>query len=391
MIEISLERALAGGDLSRLDEAQRTELVVALCKHTGLDINTSPFGFYRDEITGIIKVVIRKPGIEQLRHLHNVSVTNMVIQFVSDVIVFTAHGETNLRKEVSSGTMSLDGLVGPERAKAFLLAETKAKHRLTLALVGLGIQEEPDVVAALATKYAAEPKPAPEPQVNHAPAIEHKDERYHISFPPPPGPSTEEVLAAGKTMQSIIDRGHSFPEPQPEKMAAEMDKSDPTPQAEAVAKPLPKPEPVQECGFESMFGGEPMVMPVEEPRDDRPMSANADIPENSRTLTSDVKEIHGQDFVQPPVEEFTPAPVPDGDPKPTPVEFKAFTARCTKLVRDVLPKAGKEASGLLLPFLKKTFGTPDIQNATVKMWEATLSKIETAGSPQAAAAILKAR
>ena len=384
MSKISLERALAGCDLSKLDECQRTELVVALCKHTGLDINTSPFGFFRDEVTGSVKAVIRKPGIEQLRRNHDVSVTNMAILLLGDVIVFTAHGETKVRKEVSSGTMSLDGLVGAEKAKAFLLAETKAKHRLTLALVGLGIQEEPDVVATLATKYAAEPRPAPEPQVNHAEAIEISDVRHHGPFPPP----TPEQTEAGKALQAILDRGHSFPEPQPEKMAAEMDKSTPTPQNEAVVKPLPKSEPfVQEGGFDAMF--------CEEPRDDRPtISEVPPVPVQTKERVPEQVAHNGDLRHSPPaqiIEEFPIPPVVDGDPKPTPVEFKAFTARCTKLVRDVLPKAGKEAAGLLLPYLKKMFGTPDIQLATVKAWESTLSRIENAGKPADMLAILKGR
>ncbi len=408
MTEMTVERALAGGDLSGLTDDQRAQLVQDLCRHLGFNPLTTPFGFFRDDTTGVLKTVIRKSGIEQLRQLRGLCITDMHVMLLADVVVYILHGNGTLpdthgvvRKEVASGTMSLEGLHGAEKAKAFLLAETKAKSRLTLALAGIGIGEEPDVIATLA-RQAAEPVRAAEPQVNQAPAIVIQDSRSFATTPyPPPGPSTAEVMAAGVTIQAIIDRGHHFPEPEPEKMAAEMDKPTPSPQNEAVAKALPKPV-VDEGGFGNMFGDDPVPTP-EEPRDDRPNFGNVPYqplpgftPIAPLVVGTPVQMPDGE--ILPvlasgpsPFEEFLPPPVVDSDPKPTPVEFKAFTARCTKLVRDVLPKAGKEAPGLLLPFLKKTFGTNEIQTATVKLWESTLTRIETASTPADRLAILKGR
>jgi hypothetical protein len=376
MNDMTAEKALAGGDLSGLTEDQRAALVIELCKHLGIKAITSPFGFFRDDVTNVLKVVIRKAGIEQLRETRGISVTDMHVQLLGDVIVYIVHGEApqrvagQPRKEVASGTMSLEGLIGPEKAKAFLLAETKAKHRLTLALAGIGIGEEPDAIASLAKQYAAEPTKAPEPQVNNAPAIESKDTRpYHGAFPD----LTPEQAEAGKTLDVILARGHSFPEPEPEKMAAEMDKSTPIPPNEAVAKPLPKPAPVEESGgFESMFGGDTPVLPI------------ADISESIRSLTPEPRDhrlapLKIEEVDNVPCDVAEPATATStGEPKLTPIEFKAFTARCTKLVRDVLPKVNKEAPSLLLPFLRRRFGTNDIQAASATLWESTLSHIESA-------------
>jgi hypothetical protein len=66
--------------------------------------------------------------------------------------------------------------------------------------------------------------------------------------------------------------------------------------------------------------------------------------------------------------------------KPDRLQFQGYTQRCTKLVRDVLPKG----SGMeLLPFLKKAFGVQNLQEATVLQWEEALARLE--GAPNAAA------
>jgi hypothetical protein len=120
-----------------------------------------------------------------------------------------------------------------------------------------------------------------------------------------------------------------------------------------------------------MFGGDTTVAPI------------VDISESIRSFTPEPCDdrpaplkIEEVDNVPCGVAEPAAA-TSTGEPKLTPIEFKAFTARCTKLVRDVLPKVSKEASGLLLPFLKRRFGTNDIQAASASLWESTLTAIET--------------
>src|SRR6266481_133690 len=75
--------------------------------------------------------------------------------------------------------------------------------------------------------------------------------------------------------------------------------------------------------------------------------------------------------------------------KPTRLQFQAFTARCTKLCRDVLPKAGKEASAALLPFLRRAFGVQDLSRASVLQWEEVLARLEGAPNADAAYQIMK--
>jgi len=76
--------------------------------------------------------------------------------------------------------------------------------------------------------------------------------------------------------------------------------------------------------------------------------------------------------------------------KPTRLQFQYFTARCTKLCREVLPKAGKDAPAQLLPYLRKVFGVQDLSQATCLQWEGVLSRLEGAKTASDAYLIIKA-
>lgn len=373
MSDMTVERALTGGDLSSLTEGQRTELAIQICTALGLNIATSPLAFFRDDATGVVKVGLRKSGTNQLRQQRGISVTGMNIVLLDGIVVFTASGHDSAgRQEVSSGTMFVgsntervaggEERCGEERARRFLLAETKAKSRLTLDLAGLGLSEEPDVRPSVAT----EPTVVTQPAVNQERATETVDQRHHGLSPA----LTQEQKDAGAALQTLLDKGGSVPETQPEKIDAELAKQI-TPITEAPVQKAPA-QFIEAGGFNF----------------DEPAPVDEEQQKVAEILGVPLEQVHKLEVV--PTETII-VQADARDPKPTNVEFKGFTARCTKLVRDVLPKAGKDVPSLLLPFLKKTFGVPEIQNATVKQWEETLTKLETAGSPQATAAILKGR
>jgi hypothetical protein len=71
--------------------------------------------------------------------------------------------------------------------------------------------------------------------------------------------------------------------------------------------------------------------------------------------------------------------------------FQGYTGRCAKLCRNVLPKAGKGAPGLLVPYMRKIFGVKDLtpQTTSIALWESTLAKLENASSPEALVEIIK--
>lgn len=88
-----------------------------------------------------------------------------------------------------------------------------------------------------------------------------------------------------------------------------------------------------------------------------------------------------------PITSVAPA-APTGQPAgnlPTVPEYRAFTGRCTHMVRDVLQKAGKdgiEASSLFKPYLHKVTGKAKIEEFTVAEWEANLSALEAMKVPE---------
>jgi RecT family len=87
-------------------------------------------------------------------------------------------------------------------------------------------------------------------------------------------------------------------------------------------------------------------------------------------------------------------PVDDGDKAPgtTSPAFKAFTARCTVLVRDVMSKAGeKNGSPLLMAYIAAKSGKKTLGEVTTNQWKAILEVLEKAGSPQKTLALVKAK
>jgi hypothetical protein len=77
--------------------------------------------------------------------------------------------------------------------------------------------------------------------------------------------------------------------------------------------------------------------------------------------------------------------------RPTRLQFQSYTGQCAKLCREVLPRAGKEAPGKLMPYMRKIFGVHDLMPETTSaaLWESTLAKLESASSPEAVVEILK--
>jgi hypothetical protein len=77
--------------------------------------------------------------------------------------------------------------------------------------------------------------------------------------------------------------------------------------------------------------------------------------------------------------------------RPTRVQFQGYTARCAKLSREALSKAGQGTPGLLMSYMRKIFGVDFIspETTSISLWESTLANLENASSPEALVEILK--
>lgn len=161
------EQAVIAGDLAKLSPDQRMAYYGEVCRSLGLNPLTQPFAYIslNDKLT----LYARRDATDQLRNIHGVSVQIVSREIVEGVYVVTARATTaDGRSDESVGAVPLlkeDGEwktsqngkryfagngqfkpLGPEdRANAMMKAETKAKRRVTLSVIGLGWLDETEV------------------------------------------------------------------------------------------------------------------------------------------------------------------------------------------------------------------------------------------------------
>src|SRR5438128_2184372 len=139
-----LERVVVGGDLSKLTPTERMTYYAEVCKSVGLNPMTRPFQYLF--LQGKMVLYATKEATEQMRQLHQVSITKLEAALTDGIYTVTAFGHNKHgRTDAATGAVSLDGKRGQEKADLCMKAETKAKRRLTLSLCGLGMLDESEV------------------------------------------------------------------------------------------------------------------------------------------------------------------------------------------------------------------------------------------------------
>jgi hypothetical protein len=142
-----IERVIGSGDLSRMQPEDRVAFYWRVCESTGLNPLTRPFEFI--SLNGKLTLYAKKDATDQLRKLHGVTVARLERERTDDLMIVTAHGTTaDGREDSAIGAVAIKGLAGEALANALMKAETKAKRRLTLSLVGLGFLDESEIDGA---------------------------------------------------------------------------------------------------------------------------------------------------------------------------------------------------------------------------------------------------
>lgn len=140
----ALQSALAEGNLAKLSLPQRLQFLAAVCKSVGLNPLTQPFEFITFQ--GKIKLYVKRDATDQLRKMHNVSITIVDRSQLGDIFTVTARATMPTgRCDESIGALPIKGLGGEALAIALMKGETKAKRRVTLSIVGLGFMDESEV------------------------------------------------------------------------------------------------------------------------------------------------------------------------------------------------------------------------------------------------------
>jgi hypothetical protein len=136
------------GDISKLSPQQKVEYYRQFCERLGLDPLSQPFKLLR--LNGKEVLYCDRTGAQQLNKLHKVSHEIKARETVSGCYVVTAQASTpDGRKTESIGAVTIDNLRGDALCNAMMKAETKAKRRATLDLLGLGILDETETETIL--------------------------------------------------------------------------------------------------------------------------------------------------------------------------------------------------------------------------------------------------
>lgn len=160
----ALEPLLAKGDLSRLSEVERSQYILTLCKTLQLNPMTKPFDFLT--LNGRLLLYINRNATDQLRKVHRVNLTIVergVLEVggqPTDVYTVKAHAALpDGRTDESVGAVSIRGKSGEDLANCVMRAETKAKRRVTLSILGLSFTDESELDTINYVKPQAGPEP----------------------------------------------------------------------------------------------------------------------------------------------------------------------------------------------------------------------------------------
>jgi len=137
---------ILNGDLSKLSAADKVKYYNGYCERLGLDPFTKPFDILK--LNGREVLYLLRTGTQQLNKLHQVSHTITSRDLIDAAGIYQVTARASLpdgRCTESIGAVNISGIKGEAYANAIMKAETKAKRRATLDLLGLGVLDESEV------------------------------------------------------------------------------------------------------------------------------------------------------------------------------------------------------------------------------------------------------
>lgn len=154
----TMEKVLIQGDLKVLTPLERVSYYDGVCKSLGLNPLTRPFDYLI--LNGKLQLYAKRECTEQLRQIHDVSLTIKAREVTDGCYVVTAQASLpNGRRDESIGAVPLEGLKGENRSNAIMKAETKAKRRVTLSICGMTFLDETEVDSVRgASRVAIDPQ-----------------------------------------------------------------------------------------------------------------------------------------------------------------------------------------------------------------------------------------
>lgn len=144
MTQNTVESVVLMGDLSRLTPTQKIEYHAKVCELVGLNPLTKPFEYLT--LNGKTVLYAGKNAAEQLRKVHNISITECDHKQVGDMLIVTVKARNGEgREDIATAAINIGNLKGDHLANAIMKAETKAKRRVTLSICSLGMLDESEL------------------------------------------------------------------------------------------------------------------------------------------------------------------------------------------------------------------------------------------------------
>lgn len=139
-----LSSLVMNGDIGQLTPEQKVTYYTQVCDKLGLDPMSQPFRILK--LHGREILYCHRGGAQQLNKMHRVSHEIKARETVNGCYVVTAQASTpDNRKTESIGAVPIHNLRGEALCNAMMKAETKAKRRATLDLLGLGMPDETEL------------------------------------------------------------------------------------------------------------------------------------------------------------------------------------------------------------------------------------------------------
>ena len=162
-----IESVVITGDLAALAPDQRVAYYNRVCQSLGLNPLTKPFDYIK--LNGKLTLYAKRDATDQLRRQYGVSVAIVNRERADGIFSVTAHATLpDGRTDESIGAVPIvypetvqewqnnqrinrphpkagQQFTGEDLANAYMKAETKAKRRVTLSIVGLGWLDETEV------------------------------------------------------------------------------------------------------------------------------------------------------------------------------------------------------------------------------------------------------
>lgn len=167
--DAALWKLVSSGDLSGLNDRQKTAYFLHLCQSLGLNPATAPLEFLR--LNGRLVLYAKRTATDQLRSIHGVSlIERPVIEDDGEYITaYVGVRDREGRVDYEIGSVYAGNAGGEARSNATMKALTKAKRRATLSICGLGMLDESEVGSV----PGAEPMPVGFPDERNGEAAHH--------------------------------------------------------------------------------------------------------------------------------------------------------------------------------------------------------------------------